>query len=373
MRRAAAVAATCVAAWAIAFATWSSRPAGFDFVALYASARLVATGHPADVVRRAALMAAEHDALPAREVFLNDPNPPALALLMAPLALLPIAWAYALYTALAVAALAAALHLLGDLVTRERRGPLFLLGMLAPTSLIPLAEGQTAPFMLLVLAAAGRGSGARSGALLGLLALRPQLLPLAAVAALAERGRRAAFVAVAGAIALASAAVIASGGWSEGIGAYRDLLGLAAGELRPTEIDAVSLLRRVAAMGDTVSLALSAFVLLAGAVALRRSARRERTGAVGVWTLLGSPHVLLHDAVLAYPALAARCGSRVATLGWIGSGVLAALVHQAGVPVFPLWLAAVACAPLVPRAAARVRRTWSELTRPSRGGRGIRP
>jgi hypothetical protein len=57
-------------------------------------------------------------------------------------------------------------------------------------------------------------------------------------------------------------------------------------------------------------------------------------------TLLSVPHVLLHDAVLVYPTIAARALTTRSTLIWVITGILAVLVHEAGVPVAPLWLLA---------------------------------
>src|SRR2546430_4133613 len=144
-----AVVAFAAAAWTIGVLTWTAERPGYDFVAFYAAARLVATGSPALVTDPAALLVAEHDALPERTILLNDPNPPALALIMAPLGLLPIDAAFAVWTALAVAALTGAAYFLGRLVDPAQRGRLVAFALLAPTSLIALPEGQTTPFALL--------------------------------------------------------------------------------------------------------------------------------------------------------------------------------------------------------------------------------
>src|SRR5207302_1523978 len=86
------IALCAVAAWLIAFITWSNGPWGYDFIALYSAARLVATGHAADVTDLPSLIAMERSVQP--EARLNDPNLPALALLMAPLGALraPAFW-----------------------------------------------------------------------------------------------------------------------------------------------------------------------------------------------------------------------------------------------------------------------------------------
>ena len=83
----------------------------------------------------------EHATLPQRTILLNDPNPPALALLMAPLGALPLTAAYAIWTALGVAALAGAAVLLGRLADATQRMRLLPFAMLAPPSLIAKLAG----------------------------------------------------------------------------------------------------------------------------------------------------------------------------------------------------------------------------------------
>src|SRR2546427_420665 len=85
LARVTTAAVLAAAAWLIAFVSWSIEPAGYDFVALYAAARLVATGAATSVTDADALLRMEHATLPERTILLNNPNPPALALLMAPL------------------------------------------------------------------------------------------------------------------------------------------------------------------------------------------------------------------------------------------------------------------------------------------------
>src|SRR2546428_12657425 len=86
LARVTAAAVLAAAAWLIAFVTWSIEPAGYDFVALYAAARLVATGAATSVTDADPLLRMEHATLPARPILLHNPNPPTLARLMAPLA-----------------------------------------------------------------------------------------------------------------------------------------------------------------------------------------------------------------------------------------------------------------------------------------------
>jgi uncharacterized membrane protein YbaN (DUF454 family) len=337
--RIAAAAVLAAAAWLIAFITWSSEPAGYDFVALYAAARLVATGAASSVTDADALLAMEHAALPQRTILLNDPNPPALALLMAPLGALPIVPAYAIWAALGAAALAAAAYFLGRLADARQRMRLLPFAILAPPSLIALAEGQTTPFVLLALAASLRAAPLWSGALLGLAAFRPQFLPLFALVALTERRRALGLVITTAAVALISFLTVGF----EGMRRYPDLLTRIATELRPGELGLAALVRRVVGGEEIVlNAALAAAIYAIAAVAVFVRSRMFTTRAVdaSIWSILAAPHALLHDGVMAYPAVARAATSTGATVLWVGTGIVAALVQQAGIPVAPLWLLA---------------------------------
>ncbi len=332
----------CAAAWAIAFATWSASPASFDFVALYSSARLVATGHVADVTDRQAIQRMEHETRPERTLFLNNPNPPVVSLLLAPLGFLPFELAYVVMLTLLVAALAAAAVLLGALAPPEQRRRLFPFAMLAPPALIALVQGQTTPLILLAVAGALRAPPRWSGLLLGLTAMRPQFLPLFAVAALLDRERRWPFVAGVAAVAAASFALVGPAG----IPGYLDLVTYSAAELRPVDLGLASLVRRFGAGEDaSVSLAISAAALVVGAVAILRERTEDRVVRASTWSLFAAPHALPHDGILAYPTVAARSQTTLATAAWVGSGLLVSIVHQAGLPIASLWLLALALWP----------------------------
>lgn len=329
-----------VAAWLIAFVTWSIEPAGYDFVALYAAARLVATGAASSVTDADALLAMEHAAIPARTIFLNNPNPPALALLMAPLGALPIVPAYAIWAALGAIALAAAAYFLGALAEARQRMRLLPFAILAPSSLIALAEGQTTPFVLLAVAASLRAPPLWSGALLGLTAFRPQFLPLFALVALFERRRAIGFVAAVAVVALASLATVGI----DGMARYPDLLTRVATELRPGELGLAALVRRVVGGEELVlnaALAVVIYAIAAAAVLIRSRMFTTRTVDASTWSILAAPHALLHDGVMAYPAVARAAITTRATILWVGSGIAVALVQQAGIPVAPLWLLAI--------------------------------
>lgn len=109
-------------------------------LATYASARLVATGHPGAVTDRDAIFAVEHATLPERTVFLNSPNLPALPLILARIGALPSDIASAAMLTLSVAALAASAFLIAPLAATDQRLRLFRFALLAPPSTIALAK-----------------------------------------------------------------------------------------------------------------------------------------------------------------------------------------------------------------------------------------
>ena len=319
--------------------TWSTEPAGYDFVALYAAARLVATGAASSVTDADALLAIEHAALPERTILLNDPNPPALALLMAPLGALPLVPAYAVWAALGAVALAAAAHQLGRLADPRQRMRLLPFAILAPPSLIALAEGQTTPLVLFAVAASLRAPPLWSGALLGLAAFRPQLLPVLALVALTERRRAIGLVATTVAVALVSLATVGL----EGMARYPDLLTRAATELRPGELGLAALVRRVAGGQDLIlnaALAVVIYAIAAAAVLVRSRMFTTRAVDASLWSILAAPHALLHDGVMAYPAVARAATTTGSTALWVGTGIAVALIQQAGIPLAPFWLIA---------------------------------
>jgi glycosyl transferase family 87 len=319
--------------------TWSAEPAGYDFIAFYSAARLVATGAASSVTDADALLAMEHATLPERTILLNDPNPPALALLMAPLGALPLVPAYAIWAALGAVALAAAGYLLGRLADPRQRMRLLPFAILAPPSLIALAEGQTTPFVLLAVAASLRAPPFWSGALLGLAAFRPQFLPVFALVALTERRRAIGLVATTAVVGLVSLLTVGF----DGMARYPNLLTRAATELRPGELGLAALVRRVVGGEDLVlntALAVVIYAIAAGAVFIRSRMFATRTVDASTWSVLAAPHALLHDGVFAYPAVARAATSTAATVLWVGTGIIAALVQQAGIPAAPLWLLA---------------------------------
>lgn len=334
--------ATCVALIAFAVGTVSGAIdlQAHDFVAIYAAARLVALGRGAEILDPNAILAMEHAAQPARDLLLPWVHPPAVALLLAPLGALPIVPAFAVMTAVGTAALAVAAYRLAPLADPAQRHRLYPFALLAPPSTIALTQGQTTPIVLLLVASAIGARPFVAGLLLGLTAIRPQTLPLFGIAAIGDRGRLAGFATGVSLIAFLSLLVVGP----EGALRYASQL-LTAGSWAATGeygvATAIGWIGPALALGlPLLGLVLAALSLVIGAVLVLRGPLRIEQAAV--WSLLASPHTLLHDGVLAYPAIAACARSTRQTVVLTGVGVIAALLHQWGAPVAPLYLAGVA-------------------------------
>lgn len=332
--------AVALIAFAVGTVSGATSLQGHDFVAIYAAARLVALGRGVEILDPAAILAMENAAQPARDVLLPWVHPPAVALLLAPLGALPIVPAFALMTVVGTAALAIAAFRLAPLAGPGQRHRLYPFALLAPPSTIALTQGQTTPLVLLLVASAIGTRPFVAGLLLGLTAIRPQTLPLFGIAAIGDRARLAGFATGVSLIALLSLLVVGP----EGAVRYANQL-LTAGSWAATGEygvgTAIGWVGPALALGlPLLGLALAALSLVIGAVLVLRGPLRIEQAAV--WSLLASPHTLLHDGVLAYPAIAACARSTRRTVVLTGAGVIAALLHQWGAPVAPLYLAGVA-------------------------------
>lgn len=338
-----------------------AQPAAMDAVALYAGARLVATGHGAALLDPDVVLAAEREAAPERTALLPFVQPPAVALLLAPFGLLPYPVAFPLMVAFEALVLLAAVSLFWAaaprlpfaagalLVPRARSAPVLLaLLVLAPPAAVALAQAQTSPLALLLVALGARAGPRVGGIALGATLLRPQVAPLLVLVGLLDPARRAATVGGALVVATVSVAVVGvdgiaryaatlvgAGAWSTSgdhgmrasIGWAGPAIALGAGEL---------------------GLIASVLSLAIGAVAVARAAPEARVQVASTWSLVASPHVLLHDALLAYPALVALAARSpawallcvaiwiahvaIAPIGVVASVVLTLGLARAGIP-----------------------------------------
>jgi hypothetical protein len=313
-----------------------------DFIAIYAAASLVFAGHGGAIVDPGAVLAAERAAEPTRTVLLPWVQPPVVALVLAPLAALPFAAASVVMTAISTACLTWSVHRLGILADATQRARLFALALFAPPATIALTQGQTSPFVLALIALSIAASPFWRGVALGLTLIRPQTFALFALAGLGERRGALGLASGAGVVVLGSVLVVGV----DGMLAYGAAL-LDAGGWSVTGEE--GLRAAISWVGPAIALGTPAFGLVAtaaslaiGAIIVLRSHDRERIVAASSWAALGSPHVLLHDGLLSYPGVAARSWSTVRLAIIVGTGYLAALLHQAGLPVAPLWLLGVA-------------------------------
>ena len=309
-----------------------TQPAGFDFIALYAGARLVATGQGHLVTDADALLAMERAVQPERTILLNNPNVPALSGLLAPLGALPYDAAFVVMLTLSTAALVAAVVLLGPLARADQRGRLLLFALVAPPALVAPLQGQTTALVLLGVAASLRTTGLASGLLLGAIAFRPQLLPLLALATLRDRPKALGLLVACAGVALLSLLVAGP----DGVARYPERLAYAAAEVGGNEISLPALARRLGVDAWT-ALGIGAVLTAAAAPLVMRARAAVPTGAVAA--LLAAPHALLHDVVFAYPAVALTAVS--ARLAWIwGIAACAGTIAQLlGIPAMQVALA----------------------------------
>lgn len=337
VRVAALAAASIVAAAAVALAL--ERPEAMDFVPLYAAARLVATGQGTAILDPAAIIATEREfaAQAAIPLFVH---PPAVSLLLAPLGALPFGIAFA-----AMAFLDALLVIASIAFLARRSGGLRPLALailaIAPPAALAVAHGQTSPLVLLLVTLSMHLPPRWSGLALGLTVVRPQTAPLLLLAGIADRGRRAWTIAGAATVGVASMAVVGLDGSIR----YLSLLGSAA-DWSVTGAYGLGASIGWAGLGLALdaagfAVAASAVSLVAGAIVTLRAERAERAQVAAVWSLLASPHVLMHDALLAYPALLRVARSAAP---WDAVAAMTWMTHLAVVPAAVLWSLGLAAA-----------------------------
>jgi hypothetical protein len=316
-----------------------------DFLLFWAAGRAAVAHGPAAVYSKPAFDAA------VRAVWGTGPpwpylNPPVLAWLLIPLTLLPFGLAYGLWIAASATALGWAAWLTGHGV----RFVLSALGFL-PT-FVALGSGQVAPLILLALVAAtrleARNRQVGAGAVLAVLAVKPQLGLLLPVAILAAGRWRAPATAAVIAIALAGATLLTLGGdgtrsWLSAVRDFSDNPYFLRWSLVPL-------------VGDTGWWA--ALVVVAVAVGL--AARRWRDDLLTVYgvgvtgSILVNHYLTPSDLVmLLLPAWAlARAGGRAAVVGallwlagWVALFLPAAVIGAEVLTLLALNLPVVPTAP----------------------------
>jgi hypothetical protein len=315
--------------------------AGHDFIAFYAAAHLVASGHGAQILDPAAVLAAERAADPELEVLLPWVHVPAVALVLSPFALLPLGVAAVAMVVVDVACLVWSAYRLQVVVAAPQRPWLFVAALFSPPALFSLLEGQTTPAVLALVVFALGASPFRAGLALGLTLIRPQTALLFVLAGLVSRRSALGVLAGSGAVIAASMSVVGPAGmlryalqlldaegWSLS-GAY----GLHAS---PGWVS-VGLALGMPDLG--VALAAGSFVV-GSLVILRSGPLRARVIAASAWCVLASSHVAAGDILAMYPALAlGAAASPLAGAAIVGTGCVVALLQLGDLPVGAFWLA----------------------------------
>lgn len=267
-----------------------------DFTALWTAAR-----HP-DLAYHAQALTAAQAGLTQVKDLRPFPYPPTLLLLLWPFGLLPYPIAWAIWSAVGLAAFAAAArcHLTWTAV---------LLGAATTSSLYAAASGQTSLLLgagvIWSLFAAERRPGL-AGALLGAVVVtKPQLAILAPLALLGSRRGLLAFAAAGSAMVLASAAAFGIGAWANWLRALPEFAQIAltnpyipsrnlnpAGALVAAGLSPSALLH--------AGCALAGLALAALAVA-RRTSPDVRAAALILGSFLVAPYVMPYDACLLAP------------------------------------------------------------------------
>jgi len=177
----------------------SGTPLGGDYIAFHTAGRLVLSGRAAELYDHSAVSGVEASLLGGRMPNFYDAyrNPPFVAALFAPLALVDLLPAFAVYSVLSLACLGLALWLLVQEAAwlRTRWRGLVVLVLAFPPVYFGLIDGENATLSLLVYAliyrALARGQDRAAGAWAALGLLKPQLFFVFPLVFLASRRWRA--------------------------------------------------------------------------------------------------------------------------------------------------------------------------------------
>lgn len=313
------------------------RPLGYDFITFWAASELTLDGRPEAAFDMDEAHDAQQKAIPATQAAYLWHYPPTFQLLAAPLALLPYAFSFLVFSALGFGAYLYACRPLLD-----QPNPYWLLAAF-PATLLCLYQGQNSLYSAALFAGAALASekGGRgalwAGLFIGLLAFKPQfglLIPFALIAAGQWRIFFAAAVATLGFCGLATAA-FGFGLWQ----VFFDNLALVRaifedGLLPWSKMPSAWVFFRYLGAGAEVAYALQALVALGAAATVvivwRRIGMTRASWAVLVSaSLLVPPYLFDYEmALLAIPLaivasdMAEHCASRGEKL-WLLALVLA--------------------------------------------------
>lgn len=189
------------------------KPLGYDFIGFWGAAHLTLEGHPASIFDMHAIFEAERLAVPANDGVFLWHYPPTYLLVVAPLALMSYGVAFFVFVGASLIVYALALRPLVKL--REVGSPDTLFLILAfPGVFLAAFHGQNSLISTALFAGAAVTIGRRpwlAGALLGLLAFKPQLALFVPIALLAGRQWRAFIAAGASALIFSAIATLVFG------------------------------------------------------------------------------------------------------------------------------------------------------------------
>ncbi len=295
------------------------RPLGTDFVGVWVAGGEVRAGHPALAYDNAAHAAAQAAAFGASDSFLPWPYPPLFLLVAGGLASLPYLVALAVWQGgTLVLALVAAMRAASGAAPRRE---ILIAALAFPAVAINLLHGQNG-FLSAGLVGLGTLLLPRrplaGGALLGLLAYKPQLALAVPIALAAGRHWRALVAAGVTVVAMTAVTLLAFGpepwrGFVANLGFARKII-LEAGGLESFKLQSAFAAARLLGAPVAAAYALQAIVgaaTLAGLAWLWHGGRdlRLKLAGLALASLLVSPYAMDYDMVLVGLALAAIVGA----------------------------------------------------------------
>lgn len=273
-----------------------------DFLAFYVGGLLARQGHQQDLYDTTLQMRAQRQIAPDSEALVPYIRPPVFAFVFAPLTLLPLKTAFAVWVAIQAAALVAA----GWWVARRFGSDgLVYLAFFQPVA-IAIFNGQDSAVLLLVVILAyellSRGKPFAAGAVLGILLIKFHLLLLLPLALLSARRFRvlAGFTAAGAAYALSWVALAGAGGIR---GYARILMRKDLENLEPGRFAMPNLV----GMATNLNVSYPLVALLAGGVmiyavwAVRRAPLWQWLGVTLTASMFVSPHAYPYDVVPLLP------------------------------------------------------------------------
>jgi alpha-1,2-mannosyltransferase len=296
----------------LAAAPGRAEPPFGDFYAFWSFARFVAEKPPPAIYDAPTLQGFQQSLDPRFHAFYPCPYPPIFLLLLRPLAALPYVWAYVAWIAVTFGA-----YLAAAAAGRVPRGARLALAAAAPSSVLGLISGQTG-FLTAGLLAGGMAivpaSPLLGGAVLGVLAFKPQFILLVPVALLAARQWRALLGLAGMAVLLAGLSGVAFGvetwrAWWAAIPGYLALVQTNSPHLvhfMPTLAAMMRVLGAPDALARPLQIALGLAMVALVWWVFRRGVTAAAAGVLGVATFLATPYAFIYDLPVVTLAVAAR-------------------------------------------------------------------